>query len=120
MNTDNTVLEDERELKGWLLVLNGPWKGRDYRLFVGKTIVGSSHYADIYLPDNRLEPFHFSIRCTPHEVWLTDLDSNAGLFFENKPLFRAQMADECLFSTAGIDFVIKFLETVDTSTLITE
>ena len=41
---DQTVFEDEKELKGWLVVLNGEWKGRDYRLFAGKTIVGASHY----------------------------------------------------------------------------
>ncbi len=116
MNNDKTVLEDERELIGWLLVLNGPWKGRDYRLFAGKTVVGSSHYADIYLPDDRLEPFHFSIRYTQTAIWITDLDSNAGLFIENQPVFKEKIIDETLFNTAGIDFLVKFIEDPSIST----
>lgn len=106
---DRTVFEDEKELKGWLVVLSGEWKGKDYRLFAGKTAVGSSHYANIYLPDTGIEPFHFSIRFKNQDVWLTDLDSEAGLFIGEKKIHREKITDETLFKTADIEFLIKIL-----------
>ncbi len=105
---DQTVLEDEKELKGWLVVLYGEWKGRDYRLFAGKTIVGSSHYANIYLPETGIEAFHFSIRFENQEVWLTDLDSDSGLSIDEKKIHREKIVDETLFKAAGVEFLIKF------------
>lgn len=106
---DLTVVEDEKELRGWLVVLTGEWKGRDYRLFSGKTIVGSSPYADIYLPDAQVEPFHFSIRFRAKEVWLTDLDSDSGLFIAEKRIYREKIPDETLFNVPGIEFLLKIL-----------
>ena len=107
--SDKTLFEDQRELKGWLVVLSGEWQGKDYRLFTGKTIVGSSHYANIYLPDTGIEPFHFSIRFENEEAWLTDLDSESGLFIGEKRIYREQITDETLFKIAGIEFLIKML-----------
>jgi len=106
---DQTVFEDEKELKGWLVVLSGEWKGRDYRLFAGKTILGSNHYANIYLPETGIEPFHFSIRFENEELWLTDLDSDAGLFIDEKKIHRGKIADETLFKAASVEFLIKIL-----------
>jgi pSer/pThr/pTyr-binding forkhead associated (FHA) protein len=107
--SDQTVFEDEKELKGWLVVLNGEWKGRDYRLFAGKTTVGSSHYANIYLPETGIEFFHLSIRFENQEVWLTDLDSDSGLFIDDKKIHREKIVDETLFKAAGVEFLIKIL-----------
>ncbi len=115
MSGDKTIFEDQKELGGWLIVLNGQWKGRDYRLFSGKTVVGSSPYANIYLPDNRVEPFHFSIRLkdkeagkdTGKEVWITDLDSDSGLFIDQTQVFRKTIEDETLFKVSDMEFLIK-------------
>jgi pSer/pThr/pTyr-binding forkhead associated (FHA) protein len=108
---DRTVLEDERELRGWLVVLSGQWRGKDYRLFAGKTVVGSSHYADVYLPDPGIEPYHFSIRFDVDngEVWLTDLDSDSGLFLDEKRIRREKIPDETLFKASEIEFLVKIL-----------
>lgn len=106
---DKTVLQDEKELKGWLVVLNGEWKGKDYPLFKGKTVVGSSHYATIYLPEKGMEPFHFSIRFGDDGVMVTDLDSETGLFLDEKRFYREKVPDETVFKTAGMEFLIKIL-----------
>ena len=106
---DQTVFEDERELKGWLVVLNGQWKDRDYRLYAGKTTLGSSHYANIYLPETGIEFFHFSIRFENEEVWITDLDSNSGLFIDGKKIHREKIVDETLFKAADVEFLVKVL-----------
>lgn len=109
MSLDKTVLQDEKELRGWLVVLSGEWKGKDYPLFEGKTIVGSSHYANIFLPDKQMEHFHFSIRFSKGDVFITDLDSEAGLYMEQERIYREKVADETLFKTSGIEFLIKLL-----------
>lgn len=109
MSIDKTVLQDERELMGWLVVLGGEWKGKDYPLYEGKTIVGSSHYANIFLPDKQMEHFHFSIRFDKSEAFITDLDSEAGLYMGEKRVYREKTADETIFKTAGIEFLIKIL-----------
>ncbi len=109
MNMDKTVLQDEKELKGWLVVLSGEWKGKDYPLFEGKTIVGSSHYANIFLPDEQMEHYHFSIRFDKGDIFITDLDSEAGLYIGEKRIYREKIADETIFKTSGIEFLIKIL-----------
>jgi hypothetical protein len=106
---DKTVLQDEKELKGWLVILTGEWKGKDYPLFEGKSVVGSSHYATIYLPEKGMEPFHFSIRFHQGDVFVTDLDSEAGLFLEEKRFYKEKVTDETIFKTAGMEFLIKIL-----------
>jgi pSer/pThr/pTyr-binding forkhead associated (FHA) protein len=106
---DRTVLEDERELCGWLAVLNGQCKGRDFRLLSGKTVAGSSRYADIHIPDPQLESHHFSIRIHDREIWLTDLDSDPGLFVGEKRIHREKIADETLFKASNIEFLVKLL-----------
>jgi pSer/pThr/pTyr-binding forkhead associated (FHA) protein len=109
MSLDKTMLQDEKELKGWLAVLSGPWKGKDYPLFEGKTIVGSSHHAGIYLPDKQMEPFHFSIRFTKEDVFLTDLDSEAGLTIDGEQVHKQKITDETIFKSADMEFLIKIL-----------
>jgi len=108
--SDRTVLEDGKELSGWLVVLSGQWRGKDYRLFPGKTVIGASHYADIYLPEADIEPFHFSIRIENGEVWLTDLDSDSGIYVEEKRVRREKIADETLFKASNTGFLVKTLE----------
>lgn len=109
MVIDKTVLQDEKELKGWLVVLSGEWKGKDYPLFEGKTVVGASHYANIYLPDKQMEHFHFSIRFDKGDVFITDLDSDTGLYIDGKQVYREKLTDETIFKSADVEFLIKIL-----------
>ncbi len=111
-NMNRTIIQDESELKGWLLVLSGHLRGKDYPLFDGKNIIGSSHYADIHLAHENLEHFHFSIRFQDDQVWLTDFDTSTGITLEKDPakVFRVELADETRFTTGGIDFLIKTLQ----------
>jgi len=89
---DKTVLEEGRELCGWLAVLDGPYKGEAYRLYSGKTIVGSSPDCDIILPG--LEPKHFSLRCKAGDFFVTDLDTEAGTFVGEERACRTKIKDQ--------------------------
>ena len=109
MAVDKTVVRNDKELKGWLVVLSGEWKGKDYPLYEGKTVVGSSHYANIYLPDAGMEHFHFSIRVRGGVVIVTDLDSESGLYMGEKRFYREKVSDETLFKTPDMEFLIKML-----------
>jgi len=109
MVVDKTVVRDDKELKGWLVVLSGEWKGKDCPLYEGKTVVGSSHYANIYLPDAGMEHFHFSIRVRGGVVIVTDLDSESGLYMDEKRFYREKVSDETLFKTPDMEFLIKML-----------
>ncbi len=110
MISDKTVFEDQRELRGWLAVLSGEWMGRDYRLFTGKTVVGSNPYAGVYLPADGIERFDFSIRVDPGGGWLTDLDSDSGLFVGGLQVFRQYIEDEMSFNISDTEFLIKLLK----------
>jgi len=109
MIPDRTVVENIRSLGGWLVVLNGPIKNGDFRLFSGKTTVGSGHTADIQLQDPRIEPLHFSIRLTGGEIGLTDLDSDSGLFIRDRKIFKEIIDDETIFKAGDVEFLIKTL-----------
>ncbi|MCK4762852.1 MAG: FHA domain-containing protein [Candidatus Aminicenantes bacterium] len=108
--TEKTIVQDERELRGWLVVLSGEWRGKDFPLFAGRNSAGSSHDAGIYLPDEGIEFFHFSIRCEDDAVYLTDLDSHCGVYIDQVRIYRGKIADETIFETAGIAFLIKHLQ----------
>lgn len=101
MIDDKTTLQDQSQLKGWLVLLTGEWAGKDFPLYEGKNRIGSSHYADIYLPEPTVDPFHFSIRFLekPAPGMITDLDSESGLYIGGKRIYREPIADEM---TVGI------------------
>jgi len=110
MNDDKTRFEEEKTFKGWLVVLGGPLKGRDFRLTEGKNLVGSSRLADIGLADSNLEPLHFSIRCQEKDVCLTDLDSDSGVFIDDKKIDRQIIPDETIFKAGDSEFLIKIFK----------
>ncbi len=89
---EKTVLEEERQFFGWLAVLEGPYRGEAYRLYEGKTVVGSAPDCDIILPG--LEPHHFSIRCDAGEFFVTDLDTEAGTFVGEEWACRTKLKDQ--------------------------
>ncbi|MCP4153323.1 MAG: FHA domain-containing protein [bacterium] len=115
MIVSKMVIQENRELRGWLVVLTGQWKGRDFSLFEGKNMIGSSHYANIYIPENSVEHFHFSIRFKEGEARITDLDSDTGVSLGGKQVYREVLADEAVFETADPDtgdrteFLLKML-----------
>ncbi len=109
MDSTQTVLQDEKELKGWLAILSGDRAGKDVPLYEGKTVAGCSPYATVSLRGMNLESFHFSIRIQGGEAFLTDLDSEGGLFIDGKRIFRQTVADETVFKTENLEFLIKLL-----------
>lgn len=65
---------------GWLVVLEGPQKGEDFRLREGKNLLGSSHDAEVALKDQTVSNAHASLSYKDRRFLLTDLDSTNGTF----------------------------------------
>jgi len=104
---DRTILEDIKNLKGWLIILSGEWESRDLKLYGGRNIIGSDPYSDLYLPISGIEKFHFSMRFTGDKGFLTDLDSESGLFINDNRVYREKISDEMVFKAGEIFFLIK-------------
>lgn len=112
MNT-KTVYESGKELEGWLVVTDGPVKGKDFPLLTGKTVVGTSPSADICIYGSNLDPFHFSIRCENGEIRLTDLDSETGTLLNGDKIRHALVPDETRFKASQSEFLIKKLNRIN-------
>ena len=72
-------------LQGWLVVMNGPDKWRDFRLDQDRISLGTGAECDVRLKDEAVSTRHASIRRLPEGLVLTDLDSTNGTFVNNDP-----------------------------------
>ncbi len=86
------VFEIDKEICGWLAVIEGPSRGEAFRIFEGRNVVGSASDCDILLPG--LEPHHFSLRCTGGEVYITDYDTESGTYVNGEKILRVKLKDE--------------------------
>lgn len=63
---------------GWLVVIQGPQKGEDFRLREGKNTLGKSPDCEVCLQDQTVSGKHASISYKEGKFFLTDLDSTNG------------------------------------------
>jgi Inner membrane component of T3SS, cytoplasmic domain len=70
---------------GWLVALNGPQKGEDFRLRDGQNVIGSAGGLEVtLLNDLAISAKHASIRHRDGTFSLTDLDSTNGTFLNER------------------------------------
>lgn len=81
-DADKTLMHPttSRQLVGWLVVLDGPQRGEDFRLRDGQNVIGSGPVADIRLQGEAVDARHASLRHRSGAFSLTDLDSHKGTF----------------------------------------
>jgi hypothetical protein len=77
---DEVEEEPTSPIFGWIVVLEGRQKFRDFRIHREQTYVGASSECDIVMDDEFISSEHASIRFTDDAFWLTDLDSSNGTF----------------------------------------
>lgn len=68
---------------GWLVVIQGPQKGEDFRLREGKNMLGKASDCEICLQDPTISSKHASLSYKDGTFFLTDLDSTNGTFVNN-------------------------------------
>lgn len=78
---------------GWVVVLNGELRGRDFRLVDGKNTMGTAADCDVVLTDPYLSSKHAVIRHENGVFTLVDLDSTNGTYLNDRRCSKEDMID---------------------------
>jgi hypothetical protein len=96
-----------REVCGWLVALNGQHKGEDFRLRVGKNVIGTAADCDVVLSDKKLSRKHATIRFEGGEFQIADLDSSNGCFVNDEKIQKHDLIDNDIVKLGDIEFEFK-------------
>ena len=99
--------DKSREVCGWLVALNGQHKGEDFRLRVGKNVIGTAADCDIVLSDKKLSRKHSTIRYEGGEFQIADLDSSNGCFVNDEKVQKHDLIDNDIIKLGDIEFEFK-------------
>jgi len=78
---------------GWVVVLNGELRGRDFRLVDGKNVMGTAADCDVVLTDPYLSSKHAVIRHENGVFTLVDLDSTNGTYLNERRVSKEDLID---------------------------
>jgi hypothetical protein len=87
------VAERPKECVGWVVALNGPLKGQDFRLVTGKNVLGTAADSDIVLTDQYMSARHAVIRHEEGTFVLVDLDSTNGSYVNDQRCSKEELID---------------------------
>jgi len=82
-----------KECVGWIVALNGPLKGLDFRLVSGKNVIGTAADCDIVLTDQFMSARHAVLRHDEGSFVLLDLDSTNGSFVNDTQVSKEELID---------------------------
>jgi len=99
--------DKRREVCGWLVALNGQHKGEDFRLRVGKNVIGTAADCDIVLTDKKISRKHSTIRFEGGEFQIADLDSSNGCFVNDEKIQKHDLIDNDIIKLGDIEFEFK-------------
>lgn len=100
-------IDKTREVCGWLVALNGQHKGEDFRLRVGKNVIGTAADCDVVLSDKKLSRKHATIRFEGGEFQIADLDSSNGCFVNDEKIQKHDLIDNDIIKLGDIEFEFK-------------
>ena len=95
---------------GWVVVLNGELRGRDFRLVDGKNTLGTAADCDVVLTDPYLSSKHAVIRHENGTFTLVDLDSTNGTFLNDRRCSKEDMIDNDKVRLGRSEMKFKSLE----------
>lgn len=95
---------------GWVVVLNGELRGRDFRLVDGKNSIGTAADCDVVLTDPYLSSHHAAIRHENGEFTLVDLDSTNGTYCNERRVSREDLIDNDKIRFGRTELKFKSLE----------
>jgi hypothetical protein len=99
--------DKSREVCGWIVALNGQHKGEDFRLRVGKNVIGTAADCDIVLTDKKISRKHTTIRYEGGEFQIADLDSSNGCFVNDEKVQKHDLIDNDIIKLGDIEFEFK-------------
>jgi hypothetical protein len=96
---------------GWLVALDGPQRGEDFRLRDGQNTIGCDESSDVKLRGEGISARHASLRYREGVYSLTDLDSTNGTFLNDDPktIARAELKDNDVVRIGEISLKFKCL-----------
>ena len=111
--TDDSY-EVKRSVVAWLVVLNGDLKGKDFRIYDGKNIIGSADDCDVVISNQSISAKHCVIRCERNSFnilnfLITDLDSANGTFVNGQGVQKYDLIDDDIIRLGEIEFKFKEL-----------
>lgn len=95
---------------GWVVVLNGELRGRDFRLVDGKNTMGTAADCDVVLTDPYLSSKHTVIRFENGSFTLVDLDSTNGTYLNDRRITKTDMIDNDKIRLGRTELKFKALE----------
>jgi len=99
--------DKSREVCGWIVALNGQHKGEDFRLRVGKNVLGTAADCDIVLTDKKISRKHATVRYEGGEFQIADLDSSNGTFVNDEKVQKHDLIDNDIVKLGDIEFEFK-------------
>lgn len=99
--------DKSREVCGWMVALNGQHKGEDFRLRVGKNVIGTAADCDIVLTDKKISRKHATIRYEGGEFQIADLDSSNGCYVNDERVQKHDLIDNDIIKLGDIEFEFK-------------
>ena len=99
--------DKSREVCGWIVALNGQHKGEDFRLRVGKNVLGTAADCDIVLTDKKISRKHATVRYEGGEFQIADLDSSNGTFVNDEKVQKHDLIDNDILKLGDIEFEFK-------------
>ena len=99
--------DKSREVCGWMVALNGQHKGEDFRLRVGKNVIGTAADCDIVLTDKKVSRKHATIRYEGGEFQIADLDSSNGTHVNDEKVQKHDLIDNDVIKLGDIEFEFK-------------
>lgn len=93
ISIDDIVDDRSQDCVGWVVVLSGELKGRDFRLTPGKNTIGTSADCDVVLTDQYMSSRHATINYEEKSFTLVDLDSTNGSYVNERRISREEIID---------------------------
>lgn len=107
------LLPDESPMLSWLVVLNGPRRGRLYRIKRTGMTIGRERDNDIVLEDETVSRYHARLMVEPgignSQIYIQDLASVNGTFINNERFVRQLLHDEDRITIGKTIFAFKQL-----------
>ncbi len=95
---------------GWIVVLTGELRGRDFRLVDGKNTMGTAADCDVVLTDPYLSSKHCVIRHENGTFTLVDLDSTNGTYLNDRRASKEDIIDNDKIRMGRTELKFKSLE----------
>jgi len=108
---DRTRIYTEKEsepskLMGWLVIIEGDNKWKDYKIMKSRMSIGRNKDCDISIDDPHISARQASIRVADDIITITDLDSSNGTYVNGQEITKVELKNNDLIKMG--DTVLKF------------